>query len=71
MSSGLYMALLSERHCGNACAQALFRPAQLKALVDIHAAEEGLPEGYLTPGVCASPQPCPCLRSACCHTLAG
>jgi len=32
-------------------AQALFRPAQLKALVDIHAAEEGLPEGYLSTGV--------------------
>ncbi|KAK9825434.1 hypothetical protein WJX81_007178 [Elliptochloris bilobata] len=29
---------------------ALFRPAQLKALVDIHAQDEGLPEGYLTAG---------------------
>ena len=35
--------------------QALFRPAQLKALVDIHAAEEGVPEGYLSTGVSSLP----------------
>jgi hypothetical protein len=40
--------------------QALFRPAQLKALVDIHAAEEGLPEGYLSTGV----SDLPCVISA-------
>ena len=40
-------------------AQALFRPAQLKALVDIHAQDEGLPEGYLTAGVsCLIASPC-------------
>lgn len=36
------------RACAAACAQALFRRAQLKALVDIHSSTEGMMGGYLT-----------------------